>query len=62
MMKKLITNLGKFIILRLIYPHQYRKYCGLPLQRRKVIFLEVRGKTLGNSMREVYRRISAEHS
>ena len=62
MMKKLITNLGKFIILRLIYPHQYRKYCGLPLQRRKVIFLEVRGKTLGNSMREVYRRISADHS
>lgn len=62
MMKKLITNLGKFIILRLIYPRQYRKYCGLPLQRRKVIFLEIRGKTLGNSMREVYRRISADPS
>lgn len=61
-MKKLITRLGKLIILRFIYPHQYRKYCGLPLQRGKVIFLEVRGKTLGNSMREVYRRISADSS
>ena len=62
MMKKLITKLGKFIILRLIYPRQYRKYCGRPLQRRKVIFLEIRGTTLGNSMREVYRRISADPS
>ncbi len=61
-MKSLITKLGKFILLRLMYPHCYRKYCGLPIKQGKVIFLEVRGKTLGNSMREVYRRISGNSS
>lgn len=61
-MKKIITRLGKFIILRLIYPHQYMKYCRQPLEKNKVIFLEVRGCAIGNSMREIYRRVSSDPS
>ena len=55
----MITEVGKFILLKLLYPWQYRRHSKQPVKRGKVIFLEVRNAVIGNSLQEVYRRISA---
>ena len=52
------------MILGLIYPYQYRKYSSLPLERKKVVFVEVRGEEgfVGASMRQVFDRVAADGS
>lgn len=58
----IITGIGKFILLKLLYPWQYKRYSRKPVQQGKVIFLEVRNSVIGNSLREVYRKISENGS
>lgn len=57
-MKNIITSIGKFILLKMLYPYQYRKYTKAPVEKNKVIFLEVRSECISNSMMEMYRKIS----
>lgn len=59
-MKRLITSIAKFILLRMVYPHQYKKYAGALIEKDKVIFLEVRNDSVSNSMKEVYNRIERD--
>lgn len=55
-----ITNAGKYVLLKLLYPYQYKKYAGAPIEKDKVIFLEVRNDSISNSMKEVYNRIERD--
>lgn len=59
-MKRLITSIAKFILLKMVYPHQYKKYAGASIEKNKVIFLEVRNDHISNSMKEVYNRIERD--
>lgn len=63
-MREFVKSIGKFVILGLIYPYQYRKYSSLPLERKKVVFVEVRGEEgfVGASMRQVFDRVAADGS
>lgn len=63
-MRGFVKSIGKFVILDLIYPYQYRKYSSLPLERKKVVFVEVRGEEgfVGASMRQVFDRVAADGS
>lgn len=56
-MGKIVTAVGKYVLLKLLYPHQYNKHSKKPVVKDKVVFLEVRNKTISNSMKEVYNRI-----
>lgn len=53
----IITRLGKFLILKLLYPWQYKRHCNRPILTGKVIILEVRRSYIGNSLKEVYKQL-----
>lgn len=58
-MKDFITSIGKFILLKKLFPYQYNKYCKEPVKHGKVIFIEVRSASLSNSMKEMYRKLES---
>ncbi|MDO5415009.1 MAG: CDP-glycerol glycerophosphotransferase family protein [Bacillota bacterium] len=57
MMKNIITNIGKFILLRLIYPWQYRRFSKGSIEEGKVIFVEIRNEKISNSLKSMYERV-----
>lgn len=57
----IITSIGKFVLLKLLYPYQYKRYAKAKVVPRKVIFLEVRSDIISNSMSEVYKKIKGNN-
>lgn len=55
-----IVNIGKFILLKQLYPWQYKRHCMQPVEKGKVIFVEIRGTSIGGSMQQVYKRLEAD--
>lgn len=56
-----ITSVGKFVLLKLLYPYQYKRYAKAQVVPRKVVFLEVRNDIISNSMSEVYKKIKGDN-
>lgn len=52
--RKKTDKLYRYYVLKVLYPHIYKKYSKLPVDEKKVLFLEIRLPSLTNSYKVIY--------
>jgi Putative glycosyl/glycerophosphate transferases involved in teichoic acid biosynthesis TagF/TagB/EpsJ/RodC len=54
---KIWAKVYRYLTLKWIYPHEYRKYASAPINEKKVVFIEMRYADITNSVRILYDEI-----
>jgi len=59
--RKLTNPLYKYYVLKVLYPHVYKKHAAAPVDERKVVFVELRLPKLTNSFKVMYDTLYREY-
>lgn len=58
--KRVLYLIYRFVLYRIIFPHVYKKYAKKPINKNKIIFIEMHQGALSDNFKLLYKRLASD--